>query len=1324
MHLFGGNFSFFNGVPAFDTPSGCSQLATARPAFGSLRLRRPATIPHALVGMLLMCGVPLVAQQVPATIPVVLTWNTQPTLVRNQLTGQNEQWWQFAGSSDYHDTYPQISYFVVDIPLPSYGKFDATISNPTYSSLAKAAGPEDVAIGTDAKVTVEIRNERGNYSARIAVLPIRKTGAGFEKIETMTLRLRFTPTAQPISVRGPSTYESALLDGDIYRIGIVSAGVYKMDVNFLKNTLGISNIESINPNNVQLFGNGGGMIPEANDTPRADDLIENAIEVSVGADNKFNDSDYILFYGDDPLKWSYKATKKEFDTRKNIYSDTVYYFIKIGNQQGLRQGSRAVAAETPGYTTNQSDFFARIEEDKINLLDQGLQTHGSGKMWLGDYFGETTRERSYSFKIPNVSSTDSVSLLGYFVGSCSAPTEWKIKRGTTTYSANLIASKPNGTSDAIGSGSAIAQKFLVTSDNIEIKVNYPAAAQANEGWLDYLQVNARRALNMSGNQTAFRDTRSVEAPFTKYNIGNASAGITIWDITNPLLPIRQESSLAGTTLTFTAPSDVLREYIAFQSAGPFSTPTALGNVANQNLHALEQVDMLIVYHPDFEAATLRLAEHRRQHSGLTVATVSVQQLYNEFSSGAQDPAAIRDMARMLHERSDRFKYLLLMGDGSFDYKNLKKIDNPSNFVPVYETDASFALLTSLPADDFFTFLSPGEGGSLTGALDIAVGRFVVKTAQEADEMVNKVIYYETNRCTFGDWRNRATFLADDEDSNTHLNDNNTIANLTAVERPQLNINKIFFDAYRQEAGAGGTRIPGATTAFNNDMFKGMLMSVYLGHGGPAGWAQERVLREEHISNWQNINGMPLMITATCSFAGFDDCEIVSAGEQCFLNPDGGAIALYSTTRAVYATQNATLTRRATEHLYDFEDGRPIPIGEVMRRGKNATMSSSVNNSKFVLIGDPALSLAIPKNLVATTHINGRDITDTLVTDTIRALQKVTIRGVVTDREGNLMVNFNGKVFPTIFDKAINVTTLGQDAGSPITTFKLQQNIVFRGAASVKNGEFTFSFVVPKDINYTFDYGKISYYATNDSTDAAGAYKGFIIGGTDPNAVADNQPPQVKVYLNTELFTSGGVVSDAPVLLAKITDDNGINIAGTSIGHDLSGILSGTSQNTYALNNFYEASLDNYTSGGVRFPMSDLPEGRHTIKVRAWDVANNSGEGEIDFIVSNNGATALDHVLNYPNPFTDLTRFEFNHPFGAQNLQVMVRIFSISGRLVKTIQNNVSSDCGRVSDIVWDGRDDYGDQLARGVYVYKVTVGVQGDLSRKADSEFEKLVILK
>ena len=1313
--------SFFGRVPRFAVV-GLFATPFGRPLRGCAS--RIATIPHATIALLLCWATSLFGQQIPTTLPVTLVWDTQPTLVKNQLTGQNEQWWRFAGSSDYDDTYPQLSYYVTDIAIPSYGKFDVIISNATYSPIAKVAGPEDAAISSEATATVTIRNDRGKYTARIAVLPLRKNGANFQKLETATLRLRFTPTPEALVTRGPSTYESALLDGDIYKIGVAASGVYKLDFDFLKNTLGIANLESINPDNLQLFGNGGGMLPDANATPRPDDLTENAIEVAVGSDQKFSNGDYILFYATDPYLWKYNATTKEFDTRKNIYADTVYYFIKIGNAQGLRIASRASANQTPDYDSKQTDFFARIEEDKTNLLDQGILTHGSGKLWLGDYYGETVRERNYTFKVPNLYLADTVSLRGFFVGSSEAETAWKIERGSITYSGPINNAEPNATSDPIGAGSVIQEKFLVNNDEINLKVKYPAAAQTNEGWLDYLQINARRSSVMSGSQTQFTDSRSIGFPYTNYGLGDIESNTAIWDITNPMTPIRQENTVLGAALSFVAPSDILRQFIAYQTEGPFPVPTAMGKVANQNLHALDQVDMLIVYHPDFEAAALRLAEHRRQHTNLTVAVVTVQQIYNEFSSGAQDPVAIRDISRMLLERSDRFKYLLLFGDGSFDYKNLKKLDAPSNFVPTYETDASYSLLNSFPADDFFSLLSPTEGGTLAGALDIAVGRFVVKTAQEADETVNKVIYYETNRCVLGDWRNRATFLADDEDSNTHLNDNNNIATLTNTENKQLNVNKIFFDAYRQEAGAGGTRIPGASDAFNNDMFRGLLMSVYLGHGGPSGWAQERVLREEHINNWQNMNGMPLMITATCSFAGFDDCEIVSAGEQCFLNPNGGAIALFSTTRAVYASQNAVLTRRSTEHLLDYENGRPVPIGEVMRRGKNSTSNSDTNNHKFLLIGDPALSLAVPKNKVVTTSINGRAITDTITVDTIRALQKVTIQGQVTDREGNLISNFNGKIYPTIFDKPVSVTTLGQDPGSIITTFKLQQNIVFRGAASVTNGIFTFSFVVPKDINYTYDYGKISYYANNDTTDATGAYTGFVIGGTDPNAIADNQPPQVKVYMNTELFTSGGIVTNAPILLAKITDDNGINIAGTSIGHDLSGILSGESQNTYSLNSFYEAALDNYTSGGVRFPMYDLPEGRHNIKVRAWDIANNPGEGEIEFIVSNNGATALDKVLNYPNPFTDLTRFEFNHPFGAQNLQVMVRIFSVSGRLVKTIQNTVSTDCGRVSDITWDGRDDFGDQLARGVYVYKISVGVQGDLSRTANSEFEKLVILK
>ena len=443
-------------------------------------------------------------------------------------------------------------------------------------------------------------------------------------------------------------------------------------------------------------------------------------------------------------------------------------------------------------------------------------------------------------------------------------------------------------------------------------------------------------------------------------------------------------------------------------------------------------------------------------------------------------------------------------------------------------------------------------------------------------------------------------------------------------------------------------------------------------------------------------------------------------------PDGGAIGLFTTVRAVYADRNEALTRAVFNHLFEPVDGKIPAIGEILRIAKNTFPPGAVlsNSRKFTLIGDPALHLPDPQHNIRTSTINGNTITGT---DTIQALQEVTITGYIEAPNGGVLTDFNGIITPTVFDKGQDIRTLVNDSGSRDKTFYLQKNIIFKGRTSVTNGLFSFTFVVPSDIDYEFGFGKISYYAHDGSSrDANGYYEGITIGGTSPNAVTDNEPPKVKVYMNNDNFAFGGITDENPVLFAKITDDIGINTVGTGIGHDITGVLDANNSDTYVLNDYYESELDNAKAGEVRYPLSSLEEGLHTIKVKAWDVSNNSGEDYTEFVVAKSAQLAISHVLNFPNPFTTSTNFQFEHNFPSQLLDVQVQIFSVGGRLLKTIDTEIMTDGFRVKDIEWDGRDDFGDKLGKGVYIYKVKVGAansNGD-TITSNSAFEKLVILK
>lgn len=1280
----------------------------------------------AILSTILSLSLTYMFAQSSVQVDVTLNWSKDAVIHSPTVTSSTNIWY-FEGAT-YNGNHPSLPYYNYRFPVNSNGRISYEIANAQYIPFDKKPSEDDDQLDTDLKVTTNVSQARKNYYGHVSFIPIRKVGLDrFEQLVSFTLIARFVPSINPPAVSSTRDVTvSALADGDIYKFAVAEPGMHKLDYTFLKDELGID-IDNVNPANIQLLGNGGGILPQLVSAERIDDLEENAIQIVGADDNVFNTNDYILFYAEGPHKWTYDEDDVAFYRTTNIYDNNNYYFIKISSDQGERIGTQASISATD-YTTNTFNDYDRFEEDILNLLDKNESTHGSGKDWFGEGFNRIEgREKDYSsqFSFPNMTNDD-IRVRTNFIARGNTVSSYQLTVNEQTNIKSISSVNVTSVTGQYANSGSINALFPSNNGNLNIAINY-TGTDAHQAWIDYIEVNARRNLSMVNDQLSFRDANTLNANSSTYQLANANSNTEVWDITDPLNPVKQEISLSGNQLSFGTETSTLKEFIAFNSNGNFLSPTAIGPIDNQNIHSIMNIDMAIIYPKEFEAAAERLAEHRREFSGLAVETVEINQLFNEFSSGSQDVTAIRDFAKKMYTRTDRFKYLLLLGDGSYDYRNIN--EDGQNFIPPYETDNSLHDIESFPSDDYYGLLSDTEGIQLRGELDLSIGRIPVRTPDEAMNVVNKIIVYDTDTQTLGDWRNRITFAADDEDRNRHIKDTDAIAKDLTNQHEIYNLNKIYFDAFQQVSTPGGQRFPEATEAINRSMFQGHLIINYLGHGGPKGWAQERVLTLPDIDSWNNPTKLPLLVTATCSFTGFDDPTITSGGEEAILKADGGAVALLSTVRAVYASSNKTLTDSVFSVMFLEENNRAMPIGDVMRAGKNkiGSIGTERNSRKFLLIGDPAMRLAVPRYNVATTKINNRDIT-TIENDTIRALQKVTIEGSILDDNNQVMTNFNGKVYPSIFDKKIVVSTLVQDSGSDPLDFDLQKNIIFKGVASVTNGQFKFSFVVPKDINYEYGAGKISYYAENGSIDAAGYYNKLIIGGTDDNAVLDDQGPVVDVFMNNEDFVFGGITDENPTLFVKLSDDNGINVVGNSIGHDLTGVLDENTQNTYLLNDFYESTLDDFTKGEVRFPLFNLEEGLHRIKVKAWDTANNASEGYTEFVVATSGEVALDHVLNYPNPFTESTSFLFEHNMPDQPLTVQINIFSVSGRLVKTIQEDVLTSGYRINvdQIKWDGKDDFGGQLARGVYLYKVKVKpTTGELNINAsESNFEKLVILK
>ncbi|MEM9022915.1 MAG: type IX secretion system sortase PorU, partial [Bacteroidota bacterium] len=833
-----------------------------------------------------------------------------------------------------------------------------------------------------------------------------------------------------------------------------------------------------------------------------------------------------------------------------------------------------------------------------------------------------------------------------------------------------------------------------TSSELNVRLTYDKPTSTSSGWLDYLELNVRRQLQMIGNQLFFRDFNSVGNGVARFELTSSNTGLTVWDVTDPVNVRKQSISQSANLLTFNTAVDELKEFVAFRD-DEFPIPQFSGRVENQNLHNTPAVDMIVITHPRFAAQAEELAEFHRQEDDLTVFVTDIFSVYNEFSSGAQDITAIKDYMKMFYDRagSDTTKiprYLLLFGDGSYDYKD--RVQGNTNFIPSFQSVNSMVSVQSYVTDDYFVLLDDSESSLVSDLVDIGVGRLPVRNVREAQNIVSKIRNYYSP-ASKGAWRNNIAFVADDEDANIHMRDANTLSKLVENINPAYNINKIFVDAFPQRSGAGGARYPDVNEAINQRMDLGALIMYYIGHGGEVGWGHERFLEVPDINSWDNGARLPLYVTATCEFSRFDDPQRTSAGEFVFLNPSGGGIGLLTTTRLVYSTPNKELAEAFNNVAF-----LPLPSGDRPRLGDITRITKlngpkNINSRCFMLLGDPALQLAYPEFNVVTTNMP----------DTIRALDKVKVSGYVADAQGQVNTGFNGTIFPLIYDKAKTIVCLNNDglAQGPFS-YTEHQNVLFKGKATVQNGLFEYEFIVPKDVAFAFAEGRISYYAENGQTDANGAFQEFIIGGVSDNPVQDENGPRVELFLNNESFVTGGLTNETPDLFAKLFDETGINTSGNGIGHDLVAVLDENTAQSIVLNDYYESDIDSYQSGKVLYPMSELEEGRHTLRMKAWDVNNNSGEAITEFVVAKEADLAVDHILNYPNPFTTNTGFFFEHNQPGQPLDVRIQIFTVSGKLVKTLDGQYATS-GRIGPISWDGRDEYGDKIGRGVYIYSLRV---------------------
>ena len=1161
---------------------------------------------------------------------------------------------------------------------------------------------------------------------------------------------------------------SVLADGIVYKIPVSREGIYRIDREYLAGLtdLGLSP-EDIEPDNLKIFGNGGAPVPAINNAPRLADIVENPVYVNGGGDGSFDSGDVLLFYAAAPRGWQYNVSDGIWEHYVHPFTNENFYFLKIGEDtEGKRVGLEAF----PDYPDAQ--LRAQVTGRYVRDLDEFMwsKENGTGYTWVS----RTIRPGN------SRSVLDNVILPGFEGGDVSIDIRVAIRSNpvaTLGFSVNgtqlgsITASRT--TSQNIDAPIAVPdEKSFVFQQNtaapLSLNMQFSAGAlNVPEAAIDWVRIFFPQSLR-ADNDTLRFTTPPGETGRFELSLRGFTSEPQVWDVTEPDAIRRLNVRRIGEAYDIqieVVDAATPRELFAFveNASTPVDNKTTY-RIDNQDLHAVSSYpDFVIVTPSVFREQAEELAEMRRS-DGLNVIVTDVDRIYNEFSGGLPDMRAVRDYLKFIYDRApdenSLLRYALLFGDGHYNFRSLgDETQRPElgNWIFPFATAESFHPDRSYTSDDYFGLLddyegewpyggysSPAPSDALVERVDLGIGRLTVQTPEEAAGIVQKIRHYESPD-TYGPWRTRYTFVADDAYNglsgiieitpDLHTQNSDVVAELVKQLYPDINIQKIYGISYTRQF-LNGWRLPAVERDIKKALNDGVLAFNYSGHGGEEGLAQEGILTRDDAQTLQNLDTLPIFITATCSFGWWDLANEQSAAEEFLLNQEGGAIALLTTVRLVYTSPsieilNVGLNRYLNMEMFETdEEGRPRRLGDILRDTKNTYAGLQGNNRKFNLLGDPTLRIGLPPGDTTIDRVNNVPIDQQPL---ISALDRVTVSGSVRDRDGAIDSGFQGTVNITVFDSERRVMLPVQNA-MPTPYYTVREDLIWRGTVPAAGGLFEATFVVPKDISYSNSPGRIVAYAVSEETQATGFTENVIVGGTSATPPDDDIGPEIYLFLNDTTFVSGGLTAPNPLLIVKLSDESGINTVGAGVGHEMLLVVDGDEQNAIDINQNYESEANSYQRGRVDFSFEGYPvelaSGPHTASVRAWDVLNNSSTETIDFFISTDEKLVLRNVYNYPNPTSGRTRFVFEHnqPTGTV-AEVLVRIYTLAGRPVRTIEADEALPSGVLTggpvQVSWDGRDDDFDVLASGIYLYKLKVVVEGlDGERKVSEQIEKLAIIR
>ena len=1078
--------------------------------------------------------------------------------------------------------------------------------------------------------------------------------------------------------------KSRFTDREFFQMTIKEEGFYKISGSDLE-ALGV-NLNEIDPSTIQIYNNGGVELPRDLATPRPDSLIENAIRVFDGGDNIFNSADYILFYCRPVNYWTpLDDSSSYYQHYINRYTDKNVYWLTWGNNISGKRMQTRTAAEDPELDINY-DFFGRFfNEDEINnFLHSGLE-------WFGRLVAGN-QTQGYSAYLPHANNVfNNIFFRIQLLGMTTGPHRFQF------YFNDKFFANYTFNGNQLKTFETFATLEFSQSGYNNLRIEYSGYSPESQAYVDWFEIQYRRRFAAENDYLWF--SQLDDGPQKYYLTNFSSNNIQLYDITD-WVNVEAVSGGQITSGSLSFVDDAMgfprRQYIAITEAA-FRKPLTIEKVTLAGLREqTEGADFIIITHDDFYQSILPLQQHREQRDNLKTMVIKVNDIYNEFSWGLFDPTAIRDFIKHGYENyNPQPAYVLLCGDGTYDYKNI--ISNiHKNWVPTYQT-TELSENINRTSDDWFVTVHGSDNKP-----DLAIGRFPVQSAEEVENVVKKIISYENqpllnpdDLTILDDWRNVVTMVADDE--LTSDSDNETIHTRDAemiIEGYVPNSfekAKVYLIEYTSEKdpSTSGIMKPAATAALLERINKGTLIVNYVGHGAPQLWAHERVLKESRdFERILNKNKLAFWVAATCDFGRFDDPLERGLAEKLFAAKDRGGVGFMSSARLAYATDNTALNRRFFTNLF-YGEKPTARLGIALMKAKLSGYNST-NDQKYHLYGDPTMRLNAPQFDANITQIQP---------DTLKALETISVSGNVSATAPELS-GFSGKALLKVYDSQRSKSYV--TARNSIINYISPGKSIFRGIVSVEQGQFSGRLIVPKDINYGGDQGRVSLYFADHEIHGVGYRNGLSVGGTA--FMVDHEGPLINIGFQGQKFFDGGVVGKNAILEVEIADSvSGVNIVG-EIGHHITMVLDDQESNPILLTdyfNYYEnnhkAGLIIYDFGAHQFGDSfGLPEGEHKITIKAWDNFNNSSIVSVNFSVVADDVLEITNLFNFPNPFSSNTTFTFavNH-----DCDVKIKIYTVRGTLIQTLE--APSLTGGYNQIFWDGRDRDGDQIANGVYLYKV-----------------------